>query len=162
MKNLFSLFLLLPLFLAISCKNVDQALVAQIEENIASMQAQTGDYDMNTQGIVNFADLVDTAPEALKNDTSSGYAVLREKVTAVRTKQEATVIEFKQVLGELQAAAAEYSAGKINTDQAEAKRAILMTRLVAIQELLGRVGQLNDEAQTEYGKMMAEYRSKTE
>lgn len=162
MKNLFSLFLLLPLFLAISCKNVDQALVAQIEENIASMQAQTGDYDMNTQGIVNFADLVNTAPEALKNDTSSGYAVLREKVTAVRTKQEATVIEFKQVLGELQAAAAEYSAGKINTDQAEAKRAILMTRLVAIQELLGRVGQLNDEAQTEYGKMMAEYRSKTE
>lgn len=162
MKNLFSLFLLLPLFLAISCKNVDQALVAQIEENIASMQAQTGDYDMNTQGIVNFADLVDTAPEALKNDTSSGYAVLREKVTAVRTKQEATVIEYKQVLGELQAVATEYSAGKINTDQAEAKRVILMTRLVAIQELLGRVGQLNDEAQTEYGKMMAEYRSKTE
>ncbi|MBK8429620.1 MAG: hypothetical protein IPL27_28365 [Lewinellaceae bacterium] len=162
MKNLFSLFLLLPLFLAISCKNVDQALVAQIEENIASMQAQTGDYDMNTQGIVNFADLVDTAPEALKNDTSSGYAVLREKVTAVRTKQEATVIEFKQVLGELQAAAAEYSAGKINTDQAEAKRVFLMTRLAAIQDLLGRVGQLNDEAQTEYGKMMAEYRSKTE
>lgn len=162
MKNLFSLFLLLPLFLAISCKNVDQALVAQIEENIASMQAQTGDYDMNTQGIVNFADLVDTAPEALKNDTSSGYAVLREKVTAVRTKQEATVIEYKQVLGELQAVATEYSAGKINTDQAEAKRVILMTRLIAIQELLGRVGQLNDEAQTEYGKMMAEYRSKTE
>ncbi len=162
MKNLFSLFLLLPLFLAVSCKNVDQALVAQMEENITSMQAQTGDYDMNTQGIVNFAELVDTAPEALKNDTSSGYAVLRNKVTAVRTKQEGTVAEFKQMLGELQATAADYGAGKINTEQAEAKRALLMTRLVAIQELLGRVGQLNDEAQTEYGKMMAEYRSKTE
>jgi len=162
MKNLFSLFLLLQLFLAVSCKNVDQALVAQMEENITSMQAKTGDYDMNTQGIVNFAELVNTAPEALKNDTSSGYAVLRKKVTAVRTKQEGTVAEFKQMLGELQATAADYSAGKINTEQAEAKRALLMTRLAAIQELLGRVGQLNDEAQTEYGKMMAEYRSKTE
>ncbi len=162
MKNLFSLFLLLQLFLAVSCKNVDPALVAQMEENIASMQAHTGDYDMNTQGIVNFAQLVVTAPEALKNDTSSGYAALHEKVTAVRTKQEATVAEFKQVLGDLQTTSAEYSAGKISTEHASAKRVFLTSRLTAIQTLLDRVAQLNDEAQTEYGKMMAEYRSKTE
>lgn len=162
MKNLFSLFLLLQLFLAVSCKNVDPALVAQMEENITSMQAQTSEYDLNTQGIVNFAQLVDTAPDALKNDTSSGYAELHKKVTAVRTKQEGTVAEFKQLLGDLQTTSAEYSAGKITTEQAAAKRVLLTTRLTAIQELLGRVAQLNDEAQTEYGKMMAEYRSKTE
>jgi len=162
MKNLFFLFLLLQLFLAVSCKKVDTALVAQMDDTIASMQAKTGDYDMNTQGIVNFAQLVDAAPEALRNDTSSGYAALHEKVAAVRTKQEATVAEFKQVLGDLQTTSAEYSAGKISTEQAGAKRVLLTARLTAIQELLGRVTQLNDEAQTEYGKMMAEYRSKTE
>ena len=162
MKNLFSLFLFAQLLWLVSCNNIDQTLVAQMNETVDSMQAQTGDFDMNTEGIVSFSDLVDTAPEVLKSDTSSGFAALRKKVTALRTKQEVTVIEFKQVLSDLQTASTSYSAGKINTEDARSKHEELRTRLVAIKDLLALVGRLNDEAQTEYGKMMAEYRSKTE
>ncbi len=162
MKNLFSLFLFTQLLWLVACNNIDQALVAQMNETVDSMQAQTGDFDMNTQGIVSFSDLVDTAPEVLKSDTSSGFAALRKKVTTLRTKQEVTVIEFKQVLSDLQTAATSYDAGKISTEEARTKHEELRTRLVAIKDLLALVGRLNDEAQTEYGKMMAEYRSKTE
>lgn len=162
MKNLFSFFLFVQLLWAISCKNIDQSLVTQMDETLNAMQAQTGNFDMNTQGIASFSDLVDTAPEALKSDTSSGFAALREKVSVLRLKQESTVAEFKEILADLQATATEYNAGKISTEDARSRQETLRARLVAIQELLGRVGQMNDEAQTEYGKMMAEYRSKTE
>lgn len=162
MKNLFPFFLLLQLVWAVSCNNVDQKLVAQMDDTVNAMQAYTGEFDMNTQGIVSFSNLVDAAPDALKNDTTSGFAALREKVTAFRIKQETTVTEFKQVLSDLQKTAAEYSAGKISTDDARKQHETLSARLAAIKELLALVGRLNDEAQTEYGKMMAEYRSKTE
>ncbi|MCC6283563.1 MAG: hypothetical protein IT262_23355 [Saprospiraceae bacterium] len=162
MKNLFPLFLLLQLLWVVSCNNVDQKLVDQIDETVNAMQAYTGDFDMNTQGIISFSKLVDEAPEALKSDTSSGFAALREKVTSFLVKQEATVAEFKQVLSDLQKTGAEYSAGKISTEDARMKHETLSARLVSIKDLLALVGTLNDGAQTEYGKMMAEYRSKTE
>ncbi len=162
MKNLFSLFFFAPLLWVVSCKNIDQTLVSQMDETISSMQAQTGEFDMNTQGLVTFAQLVETAPETLKQDTSSGYADLIGKVTALRTKQAGTVTEFKEVLSDLQKTAADYAAGKITTEVARSQQDTLSARLLSMKDLLALVGKLNDEAQTEYGKMMAEYRSKTE
>lgn len=162
MKNLFSIVLFVQLIALNSCSKIDPALVTEMNDTIAFMQAQTADFDANTQGIVSFETLVNAAPEGLTADTTSGYQALHEKVTALRIKQESTVIEFKQLLAELQIASTDYAAGKINTEQARSQQQTLNGRLVAIKELLGRVAELNDEAQTEYGKMMAEYRSKTE
>lgn len=162
MKNLFFILVFAPSILIVSCKKVDPALVSQMEDTVSAMESQTDQFDMNTQGIVSFAGLVDTAPEALKADTASGFVALQEKVTALRIKQETSVAEYKQVLGELKQASADYSAGKIPTDQARTQYENLNGRLTSIRELLDRVGALNDEAQTDYGKMMAEYRSKTE
>lgn len=162
MKNLFSTLVFAVITLLLSCKKVDPALVTQIDDTIAAMEAKTDEYDLNTQGILSFVTLVDSAPEGLKSDTSSGFAALHEKVKALRVKQEGTVSEFKQVLSDLQTVSVDYNAGKISTEQARAQYTTLNTRLVSMQELLVLVGRLNDEAQTEYGKMMAEYRSKTE
>ena len=162
MKNLLSIAVFVQLLLLFSCKKIDQTLLTQMNDTVAEMQTQTEQFDMNTQGILSFATLVDTAPEGLKADTTSGYAALQSKVTALKIKQQGTVSEFREILAELKTSAEAYAAGKITTDQARSQQETLSGRLTAIQELLGRVSQLNDEAQTEYGKMMAEYRSKTE
>lgn len=162
MKNLFSTLVFATITLLVSCKKVDPALVAQMDERIEALGSKTEGYDMNTQGIVSFASLVDTAPEELKIDTASGFPALHKKVTALRVKQEGTVSEYREVLAELQKLSADYAAGKVPTDQVRSRFTELDTRLTNIDELLKQVGALNDEAQTEYGKMMAEYRSKTE
>jgi hypothetical protein len=133
-----------------------------MNDTVAAMQTQTEEFDINTQGIVSFANLVEQAPEALRSDTTSGFAALEKKVTSIRIKQEGTVSEFKELVSELQQSAGEYAAGKITTDQARSQQESLSGRLIAIKELLVHVSNLNDEAQTQYGKMMAEYRSKTE
>ena len=162
MKNLFSIAIFAQLLLLVSCKKLDQTLLTQMNDTVAEMQTQTEQFDMNTQGILSFATLVDTAPEGLKADTLSGYAALQAKVTSIKIKQQGTVSEFREILAELQKSAEAYAAGKITTDEARSQQETLSGRLIAIKELLAHVGKLNDEAQTEYGKMMAEYRSKTE
>ena len=162
MKNLFSIAIFVQLLLLVACKKTDQALLTQMNDTVAEMQTQTEQFDMNTQGILSFATLVDTAPEGLKADTLSGYAALQAKVTSVKIKQQGTVSEFREILAELQKSAEAYAAGKIPTDEARSQQETLSGRLIAIKELLAHVSKINDEAQTEYGKMMAEYRSKTE
>lgn len=162
MKHLFSTFFFALLLSLVSCKKTDQNLLTQMNDTVSAMHTRTEEFDLNTQGIVNFANLVDVAPEALKSDTTSGFAQLHEKVTAIKIKQEGTVSEFKELLAELQRSAEEYAAGKITTDQARSQQETLNGRLTAIEALLKHVGELNDEAQTEYGKLMAEFRSKTE
>jgi len=72
------------------------------------------------------------------------------------------VREYKELLAELQRSAEEYASGKITTDQARSQQESLKGRLTAIEALLEHVGKLNEEAQTEYGKLMAEFKSKTE
>lgn len=162
MKNLFSTLVLGAMILFVSCKKIDSALVTQMDEKISAMEGETDGFDMNTQGIVSFSSLVDSAPEGLKADTTSGFDSLQTRVTSLRIKQEGTVSEFREVLEELKKVSSEYQAGKIPTDKAREQYGQLEFRLTKLEELLTLVGSLNDKAQTEYGKMMAEYRSKTE
>ncbi|MCA0236117.1 MAG: hypothetical protein LCH81_07020 [Bacteroidetes bacterium] len=162
MKHLFSIFFFALLTVLVSCKKIDQDLLSQMNNTVSEMHTRTEAFDLNTQGIVQFANLVDAAPEALKNDTLSGFVKLHEKVTALKIKQEGTVREYKELLAELQRSAEEYASGKITTDQARSQQESLKGRLTAIEALLEHVGKLNEEAQTEYGKLMAEFKSKTE
>lgn len=162
MKNLFSFCALSLLLLAVACKNVDKDLVGKMQNDLGTMEGLAPAFETLNKNIENFTGQLNAAPEAMKTESNTEYQNLVSMNTMIAQKLMATQAEYNDLLGRLKGLIADYSAGKIKTEDAQKEYEALSAAVQGYSTLVNQMTTVGDQLQADYAKMSATWNAKAE
>lgn len=162
MKNLFSLFAFATLLAIAGCKNIDQELVGKMQTDVTTLEGLAAPMEELGKKLSNLNEVLNGAPESVKNGGSAEYAEMFNLSGAMYQKQQATMAEFADLQNKLKTLAADYSAGKIKTEDAKKEFETIDASVQGFGDLVKRMNEMADQMQTQYAKMSADWKAKEE
>ena len=119
MKKLLFFALLASATLFTACKNIDQTLLGDMQNKLTELDALKTTLTNNATGISDLATMVGAAPEAVKANPE--FAALSEMANGMVTKNSSLLQELGSMQTNLSGMVADYTAGKIKTDDVKTK-----------------------------------------
>ncbi len=162
MKNLVFLFAAAMTLSIISCESVDKELVDKMQKDITEMGGLSATLTDLGRSIANLAAQMAAAPEEMKSGGNAGFIGMMEMSGAMVQKHEATQAEYNDLMNKLKTLAADYSAGKVSTEDARKEYETLKTGLQGISDLVQRIQERSGQMETNFAKMMADWNAKSE
>lgn len=162
MKNLFFLFVSITLFATIGCKGVDKELVSKMQADavkLDSLSAPLGDLGKKVENLYN---LVNAAPESVKNSGDAQYGELLTTSSAMNQKVQATTAEYNDIVSKLKALVADYSAGKIKKEDVQKEYETISYAVKGLPDLVRRINEVADQSEAQYAKMSAGWKAEEE
>ncbi len=161
MKNLFSLFAFAAL-LAVGCKNIDQELVGKMQTDVTTLEGLATPMADLRKKLETLFNLVNAAPESVKNSENAEYGDLLTLTSAMNQKIQATSAEYDDILARLKTLAADYSAGKIKTEDAKKEYETLSISTRGLSDLLNHMNEIAGQSEAQYAKMSAGWKAAEE
>jgi hypothetical protein len=162
MKKLFSLSAAALLLLSVACESIDKALVSKMQEELAAMEGLSADAEKISTIITNVAAQINTAPESVKTGDDPMFKGISQKIGAMSERHQATLAEYNDLLGKLKSLSADYSAGKVKTEDAQKEFDTLSMGLKGVSAAFGDMGPTMDQIQMAFAKMSADWNAKAE
>jgi hypothetical protein len=162
MKNLFSLAALTFLLLAVACSGVDKELVGKMQNDLSTLEGLAPAFETLGKNIENLATQINAAPEAMKSESNTAYQELLTMNGRMSQKFQATAAEYNDLTGKLKGLVADYSAGKIKTEDAQKEYETLSVAVQGFSTLVGQMTQVGEQLQTDYAKMSATWNANAE
>jgi|GEM_PF-1861336 len=125
-KIIFTLFALLTLFTA--CKNVDDAVVGQLQQNITSLEQAVTTLKESSTTLGLLTNQIDGLPENVKNN-ATGYSDLKEKANSISNRIAVRTYEYGNLATQMRTLAADYTAGKMKTPDVQNSLNLLNDRI---------------------------------
>lgn len=161
MKNLLSLALAV-LVLAVGCKSFDKELADKMSADLSKLEQLAPGFEKLGTDIGNIANLVNNVPEAMKTEDNAAYQNLLRMSTIMNQKYQASMAEYKDLTGKFQTLVANYSAGKLKTEDAQKEYETINQAVQGYADVLDRMNQRIEAMQTEYAKMSASWNAEAE
>ena len=162
MKNLFALSTLTILILAVACKNVDKEMVDKMEADLIKMEGLAPTFETLGASITNVTNQLNAAPDAMKTESDTAYQQMLDVSNALSQKCLATAAEQNDLTNKLKTLIADYSAGKIKTEDALKEYQMLSTAIQGISNLAVRMNERTEVLQADFAKMSANWNAKAE
>lgn len=161
MKNLFSLLVLAALTVT-GCKSFDKELADTMRADLNKLEAMAPSFESLNTTIANINNQLNAAPEAMKTEGNAEYQNLIRMSGRVTDKLQATIAEYNDLTGKFRTLVADYSAGKIKTEEATKEYGALLLAMQGYTEVLDNITQRTDAMQAELAKMSASWNAKAE
>ncbi|MCB9306800.1 MAG: hypothetical protein H6565_09395 [Lewinellaceae bacterium] len=162
MRNPIFIFAAFLLFGLSACNSVDKELVSKMQKDVDEMSGLSAAFEEMQQSTSNLAERVSNTPEEMKIDDATSFKDLNEMLAAMAQKQQATIAEYNDLMQKLKNLVAEYSAGKVKTEDAQKEYENLHNGLQGIADLSQRIRERSDQMETNFAKMTATWKAKTE
>ena len=162
MKNLFALSALTVLTLAVACKGVDKEMIGKMEADLSKMEGMAPAFEALNTSITNVANQLNAAPEAMKTQSNTEYQNMLRISNTMTQKYQATLAEQSDLTGKLKTLIADYTSGKIKTEDAMKEYQTLSTGIQGISEVMDRMNQRAERMQADFAKMSATWNAKAE
>lgn len=162
MKNLLSLAALAILFLAVACTSVDKELVGKMQNDLSAVEGLAPAFETLGKNLDNMTTQLNAAPEAMKSESNAEYQNLLRMNSMISQKFQATSAEYNDLSGKLKGLVADYSAGKIKTEDAQKEYETLSGAMQGFSTLIDQLTQVGGQMQTDYAKMSASWNAKAE
>lgn len=148
--------------LAVSCKNIDQELVSKMQTDTTTLDGLSTPMEELGKKLSALSELLAAAPESVKNSDNPEYAEIFNLSGAMSQKHQAMTAEIADLQGKLKTLAADYSAGKIKTEDVKKEFETIAGSVQGLGDSVKRMNEMADELQTKYAKMSADWKSKEE
>ena len=162
MKKLFSLAAIAFLFLAVACTGIDKELVGKMQNDLSTMEGLAPAFETLSKNIENMTTQLNAAPEAMKSESNTEYQELLSKNNMISQKFQATSAEYNDLSAKLKGLVADYSAGKIKTEDAQKEFETLSAAVQGYSTLASQLTQIGEQMQTDYAKMSATWNANAE
>ena len=162
MKNLFALSALAVLILAVACKGVDKELIGKMEADLSKMEGMAPAFEALNTSITNVVNQLNAAPEAMKTESNAEYQNMLRISNTMTQKYQATLAEQSDLTGKLKTLIADYTSGKIKTEDAQKEYQTLSTAIQGISDVMDRMNQRAERMQADFAKMSATWNAKAE
>ena len=162
MKNLFVLSVAAVVMLAVACKGVDQELIGKLQADLSTMESMGPSFEKLGTGITNLSNQLNAVPESMKTETNPEYQNMLRLSNTMTQKYQATLAEQGDLTGKIKNLVADYTSGKITTEDAVKEYETLSTSVKGISEVMDRMSQKVDQIQAEFAKMSATLNAKAE
>ncbi len=161
MKNLLWGFAAASVLAFAACQKKDAQLSSQMQEQITAGEAAVPANNTVSQSLSALVSQVEQAPEELKKDTTSQYQTVYRKISTLQPKFDKVSDDYEETLGKLKTLAADYSAGKVNAEEAKKQYEALQQQLQQMGSSLESYRKIYDEFSADYAKMMADFKGKS-
>lgn len=155
MKNFSMLLAVLTAFLVVSCSNVDDNLISQLDTHKTSLTNLGAANDGTSKKIAQLINTMESAPENIKG--TKRFVDSYEMLTAMNAKWQATLSTVTDLTQKSQTLEDDYQAGKIKTEDVKKELEVITSNVTGLQDLFVRIGKRIDEFEGEYTKMQADY-----
>ncbi|MBV6440345.1 MAG: hypothetical protein DYG98_13400 [Haliscomenobacteraceae bacterium CHB4] len=161
MKNLFS-FLVLTALAVAGCKSFDKELADTMRADLNKLEAMAPAFETLNTTLGNISNQLNAAPEAMKTEGNVAYQNLTRMSGAMAQKFQATIAEYNDLTGKFRTLVADYSAGKIKTEEATKEYGALLLAMEGYTTVLDQMNQRADAMQAEMAKLSASWNAKAE
>jgi uncharacterized protein YoxC len=155
MKNFSMLLAALTAFLMVSCSNVDDSLISQLDAHKSTLSTMVASNDATTKKIAQLVNTMEAAPSNIKG--TKRFVDAYEMLTGMNNKWQATVSTVTDLTQKTQTLEDDYQAGKIKTDDVKKEMEVITSNVTGLQDLFTRIGKRMDDFEGEYKKMEADY-----
>ncbi len=162
MKFLISACVIMTMLAVTSCDSVDKELVSSIQNDIKVMDGLSAPIAALGTSVNNLAQQVNAAPEGMKAENDPDFNDLVSLSEGLVQKQQSTLAEYNDLMAKLKSLVADYSAGKLKTEQVRAEYENLKTGMQGVSDLVGRMSAMTDQMQAQFAKMSADWNAKAE
>ncbi|MBK7938479.1 MAG: hypothetical protein IPJ82_15970 [Lewinellaceae bacterium] len=162
MKNLIFLLAATMTLSMISCENIDKELAGKMQKDVSEMSGLAATFEDIGKSIANLDSQMQAAPEAMKAAGNPELNRLMEMIGAMTQKHQSTAAEYNDLMNKLKGLAADYSAGKIATVDAQKEYDTLKMGLQGVSDLTQRIQERATAMQTSYAKLTADWNAKQE
>ena len=162
MKNLVLMLVAVLSLAIVSCGGVDKELAGKMQKDMEEMNGTGATLEELGKNIANLTGQMNAAPEAMKSDGGSGLQPFLEMANTMIQKQQATLAEYNDLMSKLKTLSADYSASKIQTEQAAKEYETLKKGLQGISDVTGRIKERSVRMETNFAKMTADWNARHE
>lgn len=154
MKNVLLTALAAIVVLTTACKNLDENLNDSMAAEMEARQKGLTDYVARNQAIAEFNIAATNAPVSLYNDPSAGFATVKENISMIANKYQATVDAYGDHLSRLSRLQDDYRSGKIKTEEAKQEFESINSNFKAIENTFERADDFYKKSSDEYAAIM--------
>ena len=161
MKNFFPLFVLVVLTV-VGCKAFDKELADKMRADLDKLEGMAPAFETLNTNISNMNNQLGAVPEAMKTENNAEYQNLLRISDNMSQKYQASAAEYNDLAGKFKNLVADYTAGKIKTEDVKKEYEMLSLSIQGMADVLDRLNQRVDAMQAEYAKMSATWNAKAE
>ncbi len=154
MKNVLFTALAAIVMLTSACNNLDENLTDSIATELESRQNGLKDYMARNQTISEFNVATGNAPVALLNDPNSGFATVKDNVTMIANKYQATVDVYIEHINRLSRLQEDYRNSKIKTEEAKQEFESINTNFKGIVTTFDQAYEYYKKSSDEYAAIL--------